>query len=191
MTEGTATVRLLAVGDTNQAPVARRDVARTNPGAQVCVFVTGNDSDPDGDSFGVVGVDTPAHGSAYFGSSYMYYTPAVGFAGVETMTYTLRDSHGLSSRGQVVVWVDTATGPGAPETERDYLVATLGASVSFDDAFLLRNDTDPAGQVLSVQAVSGGSLKGTVVETSPGDPLRRVVQRGLCQHRRQPAVPDP
>ena len=46
---------------------------------------------------------------------------------------------------------------------------TLGGSVSFDDAFLLRNDTDPTGQVLSVQAVSGGSLKGTVVETSPGN----------------------
>ena len=36
------------------------------------VFVTGNDSDPDGDSFGVVGVDTPAHGSAFFGSSGIY-----------------------------------------------------------------------------------------------------------------------
>ena len=93
----------------------------------------------------------------------------MGFAGVETLTYTIRDSTGATATGQVVVWVDTATGPGAPETERDYLVATLGASVSFDDAFLLRNDTDPAGQVLSVQAVSGGSLKGTVVETSPGN----------------------
>ena len=43
-----ATVRLLAVGDTNQAPVARRDVARTNPATQVSVFVVGNDSDADG-----------------------------------------------------------------------------------------------------------------------------------------------
>ncbi len=34
---GTIYVQVLAAGDTNQAPVARRDVERTNKGAQVVI----------------------------------------------------------------------------------------------------------------------------------------------------------
>ena len=85
-------------------PVARDDVARTDSGATVSVFVTTNDFDPDGDPFGVVEVATPAHGSVEIGGNFFNYTPDPGFAGMDEILYTIEDSTAASSQ---------ATGAGA------------------------------------------------------------------------------
>ncbi len=46
-------------------------------------------------------------------SSYIYYTPDVGFAGVETITYTIRDNEGLTATGTLTVWVDPGSASAA------------------------------------------------------------------------------
>ena len=101
-------VRILAAGDPNQPPVARDDVARVDAGGLVDSFVVGNDFDPDGDSFSIVKILTPAHGTVASTSPAPFdYSPNAGFSGIETITYTLRDTHGLLSTGLLTVWVDS------------------------------------------------------------------------------------
>ena len=87
------------------------------------MITSGNDFDPDGDSFSVVAVDRPANGRIDgFGGNFFNYTPNPGFAGTDTITYRLRDSHGLLATGTVNVWVDTgaSTRP-EPATRRRLL----------------------------------------------------------------------
>ncbi len=138
------------------APVTGDDVERTGPGSTVTMFVLDNDFDPDGDGFAVAEVVDPAHGRVAFGSNFVNYTPDVGFAGMETFTYTVRDAQGLVADGVARVWVDSAAlgGDQSPVLDVDYLVAYQGSSVGFTTGRLLVNDYDPQEQPLTVVAVS-------------------------------------
>ena len=60
---GSISVRVLAAGDTDQPPVARRDVERANKGQAITISALGNDSDPEGGGLTIVSVLTPAHGT--------------------------------------------------------------------------------------------------------------------------------
>ncbi len=161
---GTIYVQVLAAGDTNQAPVARRDVERTNKGVQVFV-------DRHGERFGsrwgfVLGGECRHAGARdghRGGSYYFYYTPEATFSGTETITYTVRDSGGLLGTGTVTVWVDTSeTGAGAPTPQTDYFVTTEDTPLGFTAAQLAANDTDPTGEELNIVDVGDTSNNGTV-----------------------------
>ena len=97
-------IRILAADDTNRPPVAaqRRGADRTQA-TTVQVITSGNDFDPDGDSFSVVAVDRPAHGRIDRLRRQLRSTtpPTPGFAGTDTITYRIRDSHGLLATGTV------------------------------------------------------------------------------------------
>ena len=42
----------------------------------------------------------PAHGTASApAGGYIYYTPDSGYSGIDTITYTIRDTHGLMATG--------------------------------------------------------------------------------------------
>ncbi len=144
-------------------PVARADVARTDAGEPVSVGATSNDFDPDGELFGIASVATPAHGTVTnFGSGFNY-QPDDGFSGVETITYTIEDSAGLTVDGVARVWVDTGVlGDQTPVLGEDYSFAYQGASASITTAELLSNDRDPQAQSLTVVAVSEPRHEGTL-----------------------------
>ncbi len=166
----TIRIRILAADDTNRPPVPGADVTLTNLGTAVQVLPLGNDFDPDGDGFGVVAVYEPAHGTITgFGSTHFDYQPDSGFSGTDTVSYELRDSHGLLAIGQVTVWVDTgASADHNPRADVDYFVVSQGSSVGFTVADLLANDRDPQGQQLSVVAVSQPSTDGVLTGTLAG-----------------------
>src|SRR3954452_9521030 len=146
-------------------PVARADVARTDSGQLVSIFTNGNDFDPDGDSFFVSSIITPPHGTidgAGFSTGFSY-TPNPGFSGVETITYRIRDNHGLISTGVVTVFVDSGvTGPQTPVLLVDYLYVYQGSSVAVTTSELLGNDHDPQNQTLTVVSVSEPSSNGVL-----------------------------
>ena len=75
---------------------------------------------------------TPAHGTITgFGTGHFNYTPDAGFSGTDTITYKIRDGHGLLSTGKVTVWVDTGVHRSAdPVPDVDYFVVYQGSSVS-------------------------------------------------------------
>jgi hypothetical protein len=165
VTQGTITIRLLPTDNTNQPPVAVPDWAVTEPGQPVAVNVLNNDFDPDGDGFSIVSVTDPPNGTAFHNSSQVNYTPNTGYAGTETITYTIRDTtSGLLATGTLTVWVDTAvTSNGThPDANTDYFVAYQGNSVTFTTTQLLSNDSDPQDQALTVVAVSEPNLNGTL-----------------------------
>ncbi|HEX3088165.1 MAG TPA: Ig-like domain-containing protein, partial [Ilumatobacteraceae bacterium] len=144
-------------------PVARDDVARTDNGESVSVFVVGNDFDPDGDSFIVVSASSPANGSVVVFSNSVEYTPNAGFVGVDTITYTIQDSTGATAVADIRIWVDSgATGDQTPVANIDYLYVYQEASVAVTTSELLSNDSDPQGQTLTVVSVSEPGTEGTL-----------------------------
>lgn len=81
-------------------PIARNDVDTTNKDVAKNVMVKLNDDDCDnalaGDALAVT--VQPAHGTAVVvGTTHITYTPATGFVGVDSFTYTLSDGAGIST----------------------------------------------------------------------------------------------
>jgi Bacterial Ig domain len=66
--------------------------------------VLANDSDPNGDALNVTNVGVPAHGTAVLRGGQIDYTPAVGYSGLDTFSYTISDG-ALSSTATVRVIV--------------------------------------------------------------------------------------
>ena len=147
----------------NQVPTAvndtvpgKIDTTTTYPGS----VLLGNDIDPDGDHLLLVGV-TPTYVTAQGGSVRLYgdtvrYTPPLGFSGTDTFQYTATDLSGTPSRATVSVTV-TANQP--PVAGDDSVVTHSGTPVTFN---VLANDSDPDGDTLRVDSVSGGPSHGTV-----------------------------
>ncbi len=168
-TKSTIIIRILAAGDTNPIPVARADVARTNVGASpVRVTCCANDFDPDGGGLTLVEIVHPRPRHRVVQQQlHQHYTPNAGFSGVETITYTIRDSR-RPHRHRHADGVGRhrhRTEPSAPTPQTDYFYVYQGSSVGFTTAQLLDNDVDPDNQPLTVVAVSEPSNNGTLTGT--------------------------
>ncbi|MGM3161912.1 Ig-like domain-containing protein, partial [Dickeya undicola] len=93
----------------NTAPTAVADVALVSQNSSTIINVTANDIDLEGDAIKVTGA------SALFGNvtvnadSTLTYQPNAGYFGVDTITYTIADSKGLSALlpGTVAVTVNS------------------------------------------------------------------------------------
>lgn len=104
--------------DVNDAPVAQAD-SYAVPAGEVftsSASVLDNDSDADGDSLQVSGYDaTSARGGTVQmnADGTFIYTPAAGFTGTDSFTYTANDGNGAQSSATVTVTVEAAADPGA------------------------------------------------------------------------------
>jgi hypothetical protein len=102
----TATVTVVVLPNVN--PVAQDDNASTFSGTPVTVAVLANDSDADaGQTISVTGTSGgPANGGAVVnGDGTITYTPALGFAGVDTFTYAISDGNGGTASATVTITV--------------------------------------------------------------------------------------
>ena len=104
----TATVTFVVTG-VNDDPVANDDTATTPYGEMVTVDVLDNDTDIDGDTLTVTNptVD-PAEGTVQVVGNEVKFTPAPGFEGDATITYTVDDGNGGTDQGTLVVTVEDA-----------------------------------------------------------------------------------
>ncbi|HEY7642596.1 MAG TPA: PKD domain-containing protein [Steroidobacteraceae bacterium] len=100
---------------TNNGPVANDDSASTNAGAAVDVAVLTNDTDPDGDALSIASVTQPAHGTTSINGAAVRYTPAAGFFGADSFTYSVSD--GVESATANVAL--TVNGGGGPPVDSD------------------------------------------------------------------------
>ncbi|HKO97537.1 MAG TPA: S8 family serine peptidase [Pyrinomonadaceae bacterium] len=72
------------------APTANNDTAVTTEGTAVRINVIANDVDPDGDTLTITSVGPAAHGLVTNnGDGTLTYTPATGYIGIDTFTYTV------------------------------------------------------------------------------------------------------
>lgn len=94
----------------NRAPIAVVDTTSTGRDSPVDVDVRANDSDPDGDSFRVVSLTQPAHGTVSTQpSGTIRYTPSSGYEGGDSFTYTVDDGRGGTASAAVALTVGTFT----------------------------------------------------------------------------------
>lgn len=146
---GTISIQIAAVND---APVVVADFAMTETDTAIELELLSNDSDPENDALTIDSFSPPAHGTATLDGDTLIYTPAVGFVGVESLSYTAVDAHGASSTGQLRLGVGTVP-PGMPAET----IATTGSNsaapslsddgryIAFSSAFsLLPADTNNA-----------------------------------------------
>lgn len=92
----------------NNAPNAVNDSASTDAGTKVTINVLANDSDPDGDGLTLGTISSPKNGSAVANTAKtsILYTPATGFDGTDSFTYTVVDSRGAKAQATVTVQVN-------------------------------------------------------------------------------------
>lgn len=105
------------------APVAVDDAATTRAGTAVMIDVLANDSDPDGDALAIESFTQPSNGETSLGDAggAIIYTPAEGFTGEDSFTYTATDGQGGSATAAVAVTVTEPVGP-PPVASGDELV---------------------------------------------------------------------
>jgi hypothetical protein len=92
-------------GEENLPPIALADSATTTMGAAIDLAVLANDSDPEGDALTVLGVDSPANGTAQAVAGGIRYTPAPAFSGTERFGYRIGDSRGGEAAAEITVFV--------------------------------------------------------------------------------------
>jgi cyclophilin family peptidyl-prolyl cis-trans isomerase len=179
---GTATGSVaVSVDVANPPPTAQSDSFTViEDSAQASFDVLANDSTDDpSETLSISGVGTSQVGSIASVSSdgqRLQYRPGANFAGTEVITYTLRDSGGATSIGQVTF---TVTGVNdAPDAVNDSVTALSSAGTSTLD--LLANDINvDSGETLRITAVTqppagSGSLAisgngQSVIYTSPNN----------------------
>ncbi|MCG8604644.1 tandem-95 repeat protein, partial [bacterium] len=159
----------ITVNDVNDTPIAVNDVTSTVEDTTIVIPVLSNDSDVDGtlDPSTVLIGDAPNNGAASVNSSTgdISYTPNSGFAGIDTLTYTVRDDDAaLSNAATVIVTVGGVNFPPNALADNAFTPEDTVLVIS-----VLSNDTDTDGTIdtSSVTLVSAPS-NGTAEVISNG-----------------------
>lgn len=140
----------------NHDPIAAADSLSVVPGGSGTVDVLANDSDPDGDTLAVTGSANGSNGAvSCTPGGACTYTPATGYVGSDSFTYTISDGRGGTATGTVSVTVAANQPPAAAD---DALTVVQGGVGTVN---VLANDSDPDGDALSVTGSSDGA-HGTV-----------------------------
>lgn len=143
----------------NRPPLAVNDSYSVLPGSSANLFeVLGNDSDPDGDTLAISNVGTPGHGSASVSGNRVSYSPAAGYAGTDSFTYTISDGKGATATATVSVSVQAPNRP--PVANHDAYEVLAGSSGNQFN--VLGNDSDPDGDSLTIASVSAPAHGGAV-----------------------------
>lgn len=109
--QATVTVTINPVNDN---PQASNDSAVTNPGVMVSIPVLDNDSDVDGDSLTLSGIN-PGVGNVVINGTNIDYTPADNWTGEDSFSYAISDGNGGSASASVTVTVEEIViAPGVP-----------------------------------------------------------------------------
>ncbi len=134
---------------TNHGPVAQDDAATVEQDSDANpIAVLANDSDADGDTLTVTAVSPPAHGSATSTASGVAYTPAPGYLGVDSFTYTISDGNGGSATATVHITVVTPNH--APVAGPLSVRVLKGEAITIP---VLQAASDPDGDPLTVVSV--------------------------------------
>lgn len=150
----------------NRAPVAANDTATVVTGQSASIAVTVNDSDPDGDTFGVTAASSPQHGVTVIEGGAVRYTPGAGYVGSDSFTYTVTDARGGTAVASVAVTVVAGPVPGnrAPIAVDDAVTTAPATAVT---VALLVNDSDPDADGLVLESI-GAPVHGRVERGSAG-----------------------
>ena len=94
------------------APVAVNDAAGTLEAVAVSVAVLDNDVNHSNGALSIQSITQPSHGSASVNGGNVVYTPAAGFSGLDTFTYTVVDGNSLTNVATVAIVVSAQAASG-------------------------------------------------------------------------------
>lgn len=134
-------------------PEARDDSVSVSKGGSGSIPVLANDQDPQGDSLRILRVSSPGHGSARITGGAVLYTPAAGFAGRDSLRYTVWDGRFGSDQALIRIRVGDAPGNHPPLAILDAYVLDEDAPLNVPAPGVLANDTDADGDGLSAELV--------------------------------------
>ncbi len=168
---GTATATVaVTVTAVNDAPVAANNTASaTKDTVLLGINVLANDTDVDGDPLTVTTASSPNGTVTINTDGTLNFTPAPGFIGATTISYTLSDGHGGTATATVAVTVNAMNHPPIARSDA-YIVPATPAPFSLA---VLANDSDLDGDTLAVLSLTGGAngsvtTDGTLVFYTPG-----------------------
>lgn len=163
--KGESATATVTVTVADQAPVAVNDTASVNRGGTVSISPLANDSDPEGSTLRVTGIDQPANGSAVLDGNVVRYTAPSGFVGVATIPYRIADEAGNVASAQILVTVSNRAPIAADDSASTAAATAVNISV-------LSNDSDPEGDALTLDTLGTpangtASIQGNVVRYTP------------------------
>jgi PKD repeat protein len=150
----------------NSPPVAGDDAFTVSQDSQNnTLSVLANDSDPDaGDSITISAVGTPDQGGSVAVNGTgdaLVYSPAAGFIGTETFSYTIKDTEEATDQATVTISVSQVVVNHPPVANDDAF--TVNENSQNNTLNVLANDTDQdAGDTLTITAVGATSQGGSV-----------------------------
>ncbi len=165
--EGGEATAQVSVDVVNQSPIAVGDSVTTTFETAVTIAVLENDNDPEGDPLTLTSVEEPAHGTVTINGENLVYTPADGYTGSDSFSYTV-DATGGTATAVVTITID----PIPPLAVNDTASAFSGISKVID---VLANDTSAMGGNLTLVAV-GIPNNGTAA--IDGDRIAYTAQEG-------------
>lgn len=114
----TATVTIIVTPRPNIPPVITEEtfsVEVDQDASTTLINILANVTDADGDTLTIIALGTPsAGGTAIIQDNQIAYTPAAGYSGQETLTYTVSDGEGGEQSGTVSITVTAAPAPPPP-----------------------------------------------------------------------------
>ncbi len=155
----------ITVLDINDPPVALNDTTATSEEIAVVINVAANDTDLDGtiDVTTVGRASSPLNGTVVInGDGTVTYTPDLGFAGLDSLSYTIDDNDGATSQA-ATVYINVINVNDNPVAVNDTLNATEDTVLNLSAPGVLTNDTDPEGDPLSVTGNDALSTQGGTV----------------------------
>jgi len=164
----TVTVTVTAL---NAVPAAANDAASTTSGLSVIIPVLTNDTPLAAlNPASVLIVTAPANGTATANlDGTVTYTPAVGFAGTNTFTYTVKDTFGTVSNAATVTVTVASSAP--PIANNDTAVTPSGVVATINVA---ANDVASAGNTLTLNSITLSTPSSGSV-TTVGAPAGSVI----------------
>jgi len=132
------------IAGVNRPPVAGADSYSMNENTLLVMAapgVLGNDTDLDGDSLTALQVSAPSHGTLNLNPDGSFiYTPAAGFRGVDSFTYSAGDGQSTSSPATVTITVTALNQP--PNSVNDTYSVAAGTTLTVPAPGVLGNDSD-------------------------------------------------
>jgi YD repeat-containing protein len=161
----TATVNVtVSAPAANVAPTAATDAVSTTQGTPFSFDPRVNDTDANADPLTITGVTQGGHGAVTFSAGTLTYTPATGYVGADSFTYTISDGRGGVATATVNMTV-TATAPNtAPTAAADVIATNKNVAIIFDPRL---NDADADGDGLAITGV-GTAAHGTLTINGAG-----------------------
>jgi outer membrane protein OmpA-like peptidoglycan-associated protein len=149
-TDGLATtIGQVIITVTGAAPQAVTDSATTSFETPVTISVLDNDVPALGGQLSIISTTQPSNGTVAIEANQIRYTPAAGFSGSDSFSYTIQEDSGLTQIATVTVEVsDAPPANQAPVASDDsFLLTSLTDIVTLD---VLANDSDPDGDTLTI-----------------------------------------